>query len=686
MIETWLSIEEAATLEGVTYNTLVVRLRRAGSYKTKKCGNDELGGRGNTLIALSSLSSKARRLYRQQKKLKVSSIADEDNAPWYVTADVQTYKENHLKQYNQAIEMKRYVEDCLSYDGDRDKTEYISSFAESLGISSRTLHRKIKVYTEAAAWALELGGDEVNLEYMKILALCPQPSQPKGRRALNAEMKALIENIWFDPLFATNRCKYAKLYRLFVASGLEKGWDDESLPSYDTVVRYVRDDLRPTTDNARVLASDGLREFKRVSMVKARRDLTRLKVMELVVADTHTFDCFVEVRSPNGARRAVKPCLVGFMDMRSRALVGWSICEIPNSQVIKETLIHMVMPKRNKANPFEGVPRVLLIDNGKDYTAECLTGRSRKVRVSIDSDTEGFYSEVGIERDMRSLPYQAWTKGQIERFFGGVCEDFTKSINSYTGTLTGSLTSAKVKKNIKAMFEKGQLMSIEDFASSFEYWILDVYSKRNHKGLAGEQWKTPIEVYQNAERYYKPAPPIEYLERMAMVKEHKKVYATGIKLLGCDYMCEELFPYINSSKGVTVRYNPHDVTSIYVYDIKTDRLICRCGNATILNPLAAVDDKSLEAHIKAQKRQERQAREIIAKAQMSYEERMAAENIEDKSKVVVLPELTDEKPKVIAMPKSTTYIKENNDTELAERNEYLRKRAEGVMRELGIGG
>lgn len=289
MIETWLSIEEAAALEEMPYNTLVVRLRRMDTYKTKKTDNIDSGGRGNTLIALSSLSSKARRIYRQQKKL-VSSIVDEDNAPWYVSADVQTYKEKHLKQYNQAIEMKRYVEDCIAYDGDRDKTEYISSFAESLGISARTLHRKIKAYTEAAAWALELGGDEVNLEYMKILALCPQPSQPKGRRALNTEMKALIENIWFDPLFATNRCKYAKLYRLFVATGLEKGWDEESLPSYDTIVRYVRDDLRPTTDNARVLASDGLREFKRVSMVKARRDLTRLKVMELVVADTHTFD------------------------------------------------------------------------------------------------------------------------------------------------------------------------------------------------------------------------------------------------------------------------------------------------------------------------------------------------------------------------------------------------------------
>lgn len=688
MIETWLSIEEAAALENIPYNTLVVRLRRMDTYKVKKSDCIDVGGRGNTLIALSSLSSKARRLYRQQKKLEVSGIDDEDNAPWYVTADVQSYKEKYPKQYNQAIEMKRYVEECISYDEGKDKTEYISSFAESLGISARTLHRKIKAYTEAAAWALELGGSETNFEYMKILALCPQPPQPKGRRALNAEMKALIENIWFNPMFATNRCKYAKLYRLFCSEGLEKGWQEEDLPSYDTVVRYVRDDLRPTTDNARILASDGLREFKRVSMVKARRDLTQLKVMELVVADTHAFDCFVEVQSQNGARRAVKPCLVGFMDMRSRALVGWSICEIPNAQVIKETLIHMIMPKKNKANPFEGVPRVLLIDNGKDYTAECLTGRNRKVRVNIDNDTEGFYAEVGIERDKRSLPYQAWTKGQIERFFGGVCEDFTKSINSYTGTLTGSLTSNKVKKDIKTMFEKGQLMSIEDFADRFEYWILEVYSKRNHSGLREqkEQWKTPLEVYQNAERYYKPAPPIEYLERMAMVKEHKKVYATGIHLLGCNYMCEELFPYINSSKGVTVRYNPHDVTSIYVYDVKTDRLICRCGNATILNPLAPVDDKSLEAHIKAQKRQERQAREIIARAQMPYEERMAAENIADKSKTVVLPELTQDKPKVITMPKSTTYIKDNNDKEIAERNEWLRKQAAGVMRELGIGG
>jgi hypothetical protein len=348
----------------------------------------------------------------------------------------------------------------------------------------------------------------------------------------------------------------------------------------------------------------------------------------------------------------------------------------------------MIMPKKNTANPFEGVPRVLLIDNGKDYTAECLTGRSRKVRVSIDNDTEGFYSEVGIERDMRSLPYQAWTKGQIERFFGGVCEDFTKSIDSYTGTLTGSLTAAKVKKDIKTMFEKGQLLSIEEFADRFEYWVLEVYSKRNHSGLREqrERWKTPLEVYQNAERYYKPAPPVEYLERMAMVKEHKKVYATGIKLLGCDYMCEELFPYINSNKGVTVRYNPHDVTSIYVYDVKTDKLICRCGNASILNPLAPVDDKSLEAHIKAQKRHERKAREIIARAQMPYEERMAAENIEDKSKVVVLPELMGEKQKVVAIPKSVSYIKENNDKEIAERNEWLRKQAEGVMRELGLGG
>lgn len=51
----------------------------------------------------------------------------------------------------------------------------------------------------------------------------------------------------------------------------------------------------------------------------------------------------------------------------------------------------------------------------------------------------------------RALPYQPRTKGQIERFFGGVCSRFSKQFSSYTGTLTGSRTDAKIPKDIQKM-------------------------------------------------------------------------------------------------------------------------------------------------------------------------------------------------------------------------------------------
>lgn len=69
---------------------------------------------------------------------------------------------------------------------------------------------------------------------------------------------------------------------------------------------------------------------------------------------------------------------------------------------------------------------------------------------------------------MRSLPYQPWSKAQIERFFGTICTKFSKRTKSYTGTLTGSKTDAKVKKNIKKMLENGELMTMEEFSEKFE--------------------------------------------------------------------------------------------------------------------------------------------------------------------------------------------------------------------------
>lgn len=48
--------------------------------------------------------------------------------------------------------------------------------------------------------------------------------------------------------------------------------------------------------------------------------------MEYVVGDEHTFDFGVQWTAPNGKIKAVRPKLVAWMDMRSRAIVGDVAC------------------------------------------------------------------------------------------------------------------------------------------------------------------------------------------------------------------------------------------------------------------------------------------------------------------------------------------------------------------------
>ena len=149
------------------------------------------------------------------------------------------------------------------------------------------------------------------------------------------------------------------------------------------------------------------------SLSRFGRDATSLKVMEYVVGDEHTFDFWVQWTAPNGKIKAVRPKLAAWMDMRSRAILGDVACIDANSQTLKESLVKMIFTHPG------GVPRILHIDNGKDYTSESMTDTPRKKRnieFSFDAETVGFYQSIGIEEVGRFLPsFKLW--GCIVFFF-----------------------------------------------------------------------------------------------------------------------------------------------------------------------------------------------------------------------------------------------------------------------------
>ncbi len=211
--------------------------------------------------------------------------------------------------------------------------------------------------------------------------------------------------------------------------------------------------------------------------------------MEYVVGDEHTFDLWVQWTAPNGKVKAVRPKIVAWMDMKSRAIIGDVACIDANSQTLKESLVKMLYTTPG------GVPHILHVDNGKDYTAQTMTGQSRKKRnieFEFDAETVGFYQSIGIEEVGRSLPYQPWDK-PIERLFSTVCSKFSKWFESYVGTLTGSKTYAKRQKDVAAMLERGELLTMEEFFEVWTKWKNEKYHTRKHGGLkeAGEKWITP---------------------------------------------------------------------------------------------------------------------------------------------------------------------------------------------------
>ena len=317
MPDVFITLEEAAAFESVSYKTLTQRIyRNPQQYKTKSQAR-EGGGKDQVLISTSSLSAKARKAWRAAQKVEGSEVIIDKRAqeavPWYVTADLNQYTEANKKRFYEAVELAARVQDFIDYDGP-DRTAYAERYALGLGISPQSLYRYMKNVLEANAWALKLEKEDgKSRDYFRALALCRKPKETGTFPSLTDEQKAIIENIWFDKRFAANLGTIEMLYERFELEAERREW--EEYPSIKTVARYIKFLMgQRGAESARFLAANGTREWKNKRMMKGKRDATSLQVMEYVVGDEHTFDFWVQWTAPNGKIKAVRPKLVAWLD------------------------------------------------------------------------------------------------------------------------------------------------------------------------------------------------------------------------------------------------------------------------------------------------------------------------------------------------------------------------------------
>lgn len=683
MPETYITLEEAAELEGITYKGMTSRISRNPSAFKTKSQPREGGGKEQVLVSVASLTTKARKAHKAAQKVDGRDVIIEQRteaAPWYVEYDLNHYIETRKKQYYEAIELAGKVQDFVEYEGE-DRTAYAERYALSLGVSTPTLYRYVANVLEANAWALKLEKEDgQNRDYFRALALCRKPREKATFPSLTDEQKAVIENIWFDKRFAANLGTIEMLFEKFEEIAEERGW--EEYPSIKTVARYIKHIMdSPGAESARYLAANGSREWKNKKMLKGKRDATSLEVMEYVIGDAHTFDFWVQYTAPNGKIKAVRPKLVAWIDMKSRAIIGDVACVDANSQTLKESLIKMLYSEPG------GVPKILHVDNGKDYTSKTMTGQNRKERnieFQFDAETVGFYQSIGIQEVGRSLPYQPWDK-PIERFFRTVCDKFSRWFESYTGTLTGSKTYAKRNKDIDKMLERGELLTMEEFFEVWTDWKNDKYHTREHRGLkdAGEKWVTPIEMFENGPHYEKAAPPREYAAMLLMKADTALVRNQGIQKFGTLYTDYELCHYIGRKVGI--KWDIDDVTKLYVFD-EEGRKICEAVSAELLAFGPHCSQATLEAHLRNQKRQEREMREILDSMTTPYEVRFEEGRPSDAVGKIDLTIKAERSQKLISLPVDKEFRQEMATAPSRKKagagDEYLAKKAESALARL----
>lgn len=696
----YVTLSEAAELEGLKYDTIQKKIKRSADTHVLKTLKPENGGRDAVMVAVSSLSKQARIAWKERQKLK--EMAELDAAcpdqeaepaekPWYVDTDLEWYIENYKKQYYKGVELGNIVREFLQYE-EKDRTAYAETYAqEKLGKSARTLYRLVKSYMEAGAWAATLQKETgLNYDFFQVLALCRKPKETGTFPGIPQEIKRVIMNIWFNKEFAQNRGTREMLYSKLQEAAVVYHWD--RLPSYPTVVRYIQylmDDQR--MKNAHFLAERGVREYRNKVGMKARRDTRSLQVMEVLMGDEHTFDCWVSYKESNGKISAIRPKLVAWIDARSRMIMGDIICKDANGDILKESLLKVLYVDAL------GVPRYILIDNGKDYTKKDMTGVNRKQRTRTDFDDEakGFYQSIGIEAYERAQPYEAWVKSEVERSFRTVCDGFTRWMASYTGTLTGSRTDAKVDKDIRHMLERGELLTMEEFYEKWHEWLTTRYAHKRHRGLAAakEEYVTPYECFTHAERYQKAVPPKEYATMLMLRSDNAYVYNTGISRFGYDYMSEELCNYIG--ENVDIKYDPNDISTIYVF--YKGKKVCEAYSQELLQIMPTVHQEAVAEHKRRQRAQEKRDREILEAARMPLEElngqyaewNRTAGGIDLQN--LMIGGKPPKRARVVAMPEDTTYrngfrAKKEKDQEEEAGNEYLASQAETALQKLRVMG
>ena len=407
-------------------------------------------------------------------------------------------------------------------------------------ISRGSLHR----------WKASLDGTE---DYTRLIPNYKYVSVNDYRTCLTDEEIKIFMGLLLHP----NRICIGKAIALTKYKLKEQG--QSFIPADITFRRYAKW-FKDNNYDKWVLARDGEKALSDKVEPYIKRDASLLDVGDILVADGHKL-AFQVINPFTG-----KPCratLVGFLDWKSTALVGYEIMLEENTQCIASAL-------RNAIINIDMIPKIVYQDNGRAFRAKYFTDDKGFGELGF----YGLYAKLGIET-VFARPYNARAK-VIERFFKEFQEGFEKLMPSYVGSSIIN-KPAYLKRNEKfhSNLHNDYIPTIEETIKMIDMWL----KFKNSQPCTNAPNMTIAEVLENRKKQNIDK---SLLDDLMLATEVKTIQRNGVRFLNCDYFDERLYGLRGK---VLIKYNLFDLTNVKVFTPNGEYL-CTAERVTETHPMA----------------------------------------------------------------------------------------------------
>ncbi len=228
-----------------------------------------------------------------------------------------------------------------------------------------------------------------------------------------------------------------------------------------------------------------------------------------------------------------RPWLTVIMDDYSRAICGYTVFTgAPSAMNTALALRQAIWRKPDPGWTMCGIPDILHVDHGTDFTSRHLEHTAAELRIRI------IHSAVGRPQG----------RGKIERFFGTITTELLPLLPGHLGP--GNRRPDPVL----------DLAGLDTAIGTF----IATYNDRPHKELGttprtawvGDGWLPRM-----------PESLVELDGLLLTVPKSRTVQRDGIHFQGQRYLAPTLAPFVG--RTVTIRYDPRDISEIRVYDHNT---------------------------------------------------------------------------------------------------------------------